>query len=54
MYRSVKSMGIPDSQITLMLADDMICHAILSPWTAHTAIHPGNRGVDSESQKPRE
>jgi phosphatidylinositol glycan class K len=27
MYRSVKSMGIPDSQIILMLADDMPCNA---------------------------
>ncbi len=26
MYRSVKKMGIPDSQIILMLADDMACH----------------------------
>jgi len=26
MYRTVKKLGIPDSQIVLMLADDMACH----------------------------
>ena len=38
MYRSVKRLGIPDSNIILMLADDMVRAPFLSPRSAPAAL----------------
>src|SRR5437870_12247617 len=39
MYRIVKDMGIPDSQIILMLADDMACQVRNQPFAAKIFNH---------------
>lgn len=43
-YRSVKRLGIPDSQIILMIADDMACDA-RNPKPA-TIVNNGNRYIN--------
>lgn len=43
-YRSVKRLGIPDSQIILMIADDMACNP-RNPTPA-TVFNNANQNID--------